>query len=50
MEYICQFPFVLMFWEIVVVVCEFDVVEFDVGSGLVGKIIVGLNAFNKNIV
>ena len=39
-----------MFWEIIAVVCEFDVVEFDVGSGLVGKRIVGLNAFNENIV
>ena len=28
-------------------ICEFDVVKFDVGSGLVGETVVGLEAFNE---
>ena len=33
--------------QTVMLVCEFDVMELNVSSGLCGKRIVGLKAFNK---
>lgn len=33
--------------QTVMLVCEFDVMEFNVSSGLCGERIVGLKAFNK---
>lgn len=45
-----NFPLCGCFWETVMAVGEFDVVEFDVCGGLCGTWIVGLEAFDeKNV-
>jgi hypothetical protein len=52
MHGVCSSIFFLQcyLWESIAVICEFDVVEFDVGSGLVEEGVVGLEAFNgKNV-
>lgn len=43
-------PLCCYLWETVMVVCEINLVGFDVCSGLVGEGVVGLEAFNeKNV-
>ena len=45
-----NFPLCCHLWEMVMVIYEFVVVEVDVGNGLVGEGIMGLEAFvEKNV-
>lgn len=44
---ICQFLLYICFCEMIVAMGEFDAVEFDIGSGLCGKGIMCLEAFNE---